>query len=168
MIITNCRYSRRSATKPWTCPATAQGYVKSTPVSDYNTKLQTKEVFKVSSFTARGIEFSRGINLADYGLSGNRTVSTIRHTWSNTAGGLALRSQLWIGMMVEGSNTKFDTGLIGSLSKSQIIDAYVGGATNINNNNMTQVGWMNALHFLEEFGSTKNWLPQVYAGRVKK
>lgn len=167
MILTNCRYNRRSTTTPWNCPATAQGYIKSTPASQYNTKLQTKDVFNISRFDGRGIEFNRQIDLAKYGSTGVRTVATTRHTWGNGVNGLTLRTQLWIGMMEAGSNTNFDTGVIGSFSKPAIIDAYLGGATNVNNKNMTQVGWMNALHFLEEYGGLKNWLPQVYAGRTK-
>eukprot|EP00878_Enallax_costatus_P037074 GHUV01041836.1.p1 GENE.GHUV01041836.1~~GHUV01041836.1.p1 ORF type:complete len:175 (-),score=13.96 GHUV01041836.1:217-741(-) len=168
MILTNCRWQRRNPTTPWTCPATARGFTKATPAAQYSKKLQTKEVMKVSRFDARGIEFNRQVDLSQYGASGVRTVATTRHTWSDAAAGLTLRSQLYIGLMVEGSTTQFDTTLIGQIAKSQIINQYVGNATNVNNQDMTQVGWMNALHFLEEYGGLKNWLPQVYAGRIKK
>lgn len=170
MILTNCRYNRRSATKPWTCPATARGYTKRTPTTAYANKLQTKEVMRVSRFNAGGIEFNRIIDLSEFTplASGTRTVATTRHTWSDGATGLTLRTELWLGMMVEGSTTQFDTGLIGSASKNLITDTYLGNARNIQRKNMTQAGWMNALHFLEEYGGLKNWLPQVYAGRTNK
>ncbi|WIA20523.1 hypothetical protein OEZ85_004918 [Tetradesmus obliquus] len=42
-----------------------------------------------------------------------------------------------------------------------------GSATNVPANNMTSIGHMAALHFLQEYGTLPRWLPKVYNNRQK-
>jgi hypothetical protein len=44
-------------------------------------------------------------------------------------------------------------------------DALQGSANNVPANNITSIGYMAALHFLEEYGTLPRWLPKVYNNR---
>jgi hypothetical protein len=59
MILSRCNYNANSATEPWVCPRTAQGFLQSDPDSSWATKYKTKETMRVNWFNSRGIEFSR-------------------------------------------------------------------------------------------------------------
>jgi hypothetical protein len=91
----------------------------------------------------------------------------VRQTWSDSPQGLRLRTFQRIGLMKPDSFTEFDEKL-GPLASLVIAKEYIKNATNIANNNMTQVGWLAALHFLQEYSGLGFWLPQLYAGRTRR
>ncbi|KAF8057645.1 FUM1 [Scenedesmus sp. PABB004] len=157
MIMTGCKYNPTRKTNSWSCPATARGFVRSTPPADYNTKFQTLEVMRVRSFKAGGIEFNRWESNPFFG---DRIVATTRHTWSDTPDGLRLRSQFFLGLMKTAVPSRFETGSLATTVNNVIRDRVLKGATNLPSGDAVAYGWMNALHFIEEYGSTKNWLPQ--------
>jgi hypothetical protein len=45
------------------------------------------------------------------------------------------------------------------------VAAAQGSANNVPANNMTSIGYMAALHFLEEYGTLPRWLPKLYNNR---
>lgn len=101
-------------------------------------------------------------------FQGVRSVATTQHTWSDVNNGTALqlRTRLWISLMKANSTTEFDTDPnLAPIANSVIKSLIFSGADNLQNGNATQLAWMNALHFLEEYGGLKSRLPQIYRGR---
>jgi hypothetical protein len=104
-----------------------------------------------------------------------RVVATTRHTWNDNAGGTALvgmRTQLWIGLMKTGTTTTFETGLVNGFPpatvNSVIATTIMGGTSDLSSKNATALGYMNALHFIEEYGGLTNWLPAVWRARTAR
>jgi hypothetical protein len=100
-----------------------------------------------------------------------RVVATTRHTWQDNAAGTALirmRTQLWIGLMDIGSSTTFNTSTFAGSVNDFISYQIMGGTSDLSSMNATALGYMNALHFIEEYGGTRSWLPAVWRARTRR
>ncbi|WIA22323.1 hypothetical protein OEZ85_004638 [Tetradesmus obliquus] len=167
MILSNCIYNKNSAMEPWVCPPNAKGFIRSDKESSWAKKYKTKEKMVVNWFRSTGIEFSR-IEASPLLGPKPRVVATTRHTWRDSAAGTALvgmRTQLWIGLMDINTTTKFNTSDFANSVNEFIKFQVMGGTSDLPTQNVTALGWMNALHFVEEYGGTKTWLPAVWRAR---
>jgi hypothetical protein len=102
---------------------------------------------------------------------GPRVVATTRHTWRDNARGTALvgmRTQLWIGLMEAGTATVFNTTSFAGLVNGFISETIMKNTSDLSSQNATALGYMNALHFIEEYGGLKNWLPAVWKARTTR
>lgn len=160
--LTGCHYDQASATEPWKCPQGRTGFVKSDPKSKWQDKFHTKVEMVVTRFDNSGIEFVRKEHNPLFGGDGSRIVATTRHTWADSSEGLQLRTQQWLGLMAPKASTTFDSSFIGPVVNMVIKDKYIDAAKNVPKGNITAVGYMAALHYLQEYGSLKSWLPQAY------
>ncbi|KAF6262425.1 hypothetical protein COO60DRAFT_626567 [Scenedesmus sp. NREL 46B-D3] len=167
MILTNCNYNKNSATEPWVCPPSARGFVRSDPEASWQNKYKTRETMVVNWFNSTGIEFSRIENNALLGPE-PRVVATTRHEWADNARGTALirmRTRLWIGLMGINKRTQFDDTAFAGAVNDFIADQIMGGTSDLSTKNATALGYMNALHFIEEYGGTRTWLPAMWRAR---
>uniref|UniRef100_A0A383W4B0 Uncharacterized protein n=1 Tax=Tetradesmus obliquus TaxID=3088 RepID=A0A383W4B0_TETOB len=164
--LTGCRYDLKSHTEPWVCPTNRTGFLQSTPKSTWGKFMQTKMLMTVTVFNSSMLEFVAQKSNPFFG-DGPRVVGNTRHTWSDSPAGLQLRTQMFLGLMAPGSNSVFDTSWIAALANPIIAKSYIGSATNVPANNMTSIGHMAALHFLQEYGTLPRWLPKVYNNRQK-
>lgn len=69
-----------------------------------------------------------------------RTVATTRHTWSDSADGLLLRTEQWLGVMAPGENTQFDDSMLASAVNRIVQATYMADAWNVPNSNVTAAG----------------------------
>jgi hypothetical protein len=76
-----------------------------------------------------------------------------------------MRTQLWIGLMDTGSTTSFNTTAFAGSVNDFIAYQIMGGTSNLASMNTTALGYMNALHFIEEYGGTRTWLRSVWRAR---
>lgn len=165
--LSGCSYNPKSATAPWVCPPRRTGYTRSSNSSAWSSLFSSKVEMVVSRFDKGGIEFYTSRSSALLPQS-PRVVGSVRHTWRDSPAGLVMATHSYIGLMAPGSVTTFDTSTLAASANALVRQGYLAGASNIPNGNLTALGWLNALHFLEEYAGTATWLPALYAGRTRR
>jgi hypothetical protein len=101
----------------------------------------------ITRFDSSGIEFIAQEKNPFFGGSNVRTIVNTRHTWTETSGGLLLKTQQAVGLMEAGSNMLYDTSFIAPVTNMIIKEQYLDKAVNVPKGNITAAAWMAALHY---------------------
>jgi hypothetical protein len=142
---------------PWTCPPDRRGFLKGDNPALWAKEHQTNVTMRLLTFRAGFISFAL---MVDQGSGPAVPGITTNHWWNDSPQGLQLRSQQMVGMnnpLGQLRLAKFNNRTINEV----IIEGYAGDYSEFDS------GYMQILHFLEEYGHLEHFLPWVYAAAPK-
>jgi hypothetical protein len=142
---------------PWTCPPDRRGFMKGDNPALWAKEHQTNVTMRLLSFRQGFISFAL---MVDQGSGPAVPGITTNHWWSDSPQGLQLRSQQVVGM-----NNPLGQLRLGKFNNRTINEVIIEGyAADYSEQDS---GYMQILHFLEEYGHLEHFLPWVYAAAPK-